>query len=59
MILESSYKLADNSVPSRRRERFQNTIDEYYNLISEFPETKYLKDAERMYNNSVKSIENK
>jgi outer membrane protein assembly factor BamD len=59
MILDSSYKLADNSIPSRRRERFQNTIDEYYNLISEFPETKYLKEAERMYNNSVKTVENK
>lgn len=59
MILESSFLLADNSVPSRRRERFQNAIDEYYNLVSEFPETKYLKEAERMYKLSMKSIETK
>ncbi len=59
MILDSSYKLADNSVPEKRRERFQNTLDEYYNLIGEYPETKYKRDAERIYANTIKVVENK
>jgi len=54
MILQASYLLADNSVPEKRRERFQNTVDEYYNLIGEYPETKYLKEAQKIYNNSIK-----
>lgn len=58
MILESSYSLADNSVPEKRRERFQNTLDEYYNLLGEFPETRYKREAERIYANSIKVIEN-
>lgn len=59
MILDASYNLADNSVPEKRRERFQNTLDEYYNLLGEYPETKFKRDAERIYANSIKVVENK
>lgn len=59
MILESSFNLADNSVPEKRRERFQATLDEYYNLMGEFPETKYKREAERIYASSIKVVENK
>lgn len=58
LLLHASYLLAENSVPNKRRERFQNTIDEYFTLIGEFPKTKYLKDAERIYSNAVKVIGN-
>lgn len=58
MILQASYLLADNSVPEKRRERFQNTVDEYFTLIGEFPDSKYKKDAEQIYNHSIKSIGN-
>jgi outer membrane protein assembly factor BamD len=54
MVLQASYLLAENSVPSKRRERFQNTIDDYFSLIGEYPKTKYLKDAEKIYSNSIK-----
>ncbi len=57
LILVSSYKLADNSVLEKRRERFQHTLDEYYNLMSEFPDSKYKRDAERIYANSMNIIE--
>jgi len=49
LLLRSSYLLAENSVPARRRERFQSTMDEYYSFIGEFPESKYARDAQRMY----------
>ncbi|HPF94048.1 MAG TPA: outer membrane protein assembly factor BamD, partial [Tenuifilaceae bacterium] len=57
MILSASFSLAENSVPEKRRERFQNTLDEYYNLMSEYPETKYKREAERIYANSVNVVE--
>jgi outer membrane protein assembly factor BamD len=49
LILKSSYLLADNSVYSKRKERFQDTVDEYYTFISEFPESEYVKEAQKMY----------
>jgi outer membrane protein assembly factor BamD len=49
-LLTSSYLLAENSVPSKMKERFQSTVDEYYSFIGEFPESEHAKDAQRMYN---------
>lgn len=52
MILDASYLLADNSVPEKRKERFQATLDEYYSFISEFPQSKYNKNIEKIYSNT-------
>ena len=57
LILRSSYLLADNSIPSLQRERFQATIDEYYSFIGEFPEGEHTREANRMYEASNKFIE--
>ena len=59
MILSASYNLAANSVIEKRRERFQNTLDEYYNLMSEYPETKYKREAEKIYASSITVVEKK
>jgi outer membrane protein assembly factor BamD len=40
MLVKSSYMLADNSVESKKKDRFQDTIDEYYSFAAEFPESK-------------------
>lgn len=49
LILKSSYLLADNSIQSKRKQRFQDTIDEYFTFISEFPESNYQKEAKKIY----------
>ena len=49
MLVKSSYMLADNSVLSKKKERFQDTIDEYYSFAAEFPDSKYIKEAKRYY----------
>jgi outer membrane protein assembly factor BamD len=58
LILKSSYLLADNSVASKRRERFQATIDEYYSFVGEFPQSEYSKEAKRMYDLCMKLLGN-
>ncbi len=57
LILKSSYLLADNSIESKRIERFQSTVDEYLSFTSEFPESDNLREAEKMYNGSKKILE--
>ena len=49
MILNSHYLLADNSVPQKKKERFQDTLDEYYSFIGEFPESRYNKEVEKLH----------
>ena len=58
LILKSSFLLADGSIPSLQRERYQATIDEYYSFIGEFPEGSHSKEAERMYEASNKFLDN-
>jgi outer membrane protein assembly factor BamD len=49
LLLRSSFLLAENSVPAKKKERFQSTMDDYYSFIGEFPKSQYAKDAQRMY----------
>ncbi len=53
-LLDSNYKLSVNSIPDKQKDRFQVTIDEYYSFISEFPHSPYKKDAEHIYEVSMK-----
>lgn len=57
LVLRSSYLLADNSVASKKQERLQSTVDEYLSFKSEFPESKYDKEAEKMYREAQESLE--
>ena len=58
LILRAKYKMAHNSVKEKMLERYRSTIDEYYAFKTEFPESKYLKDAEKFYNEATKFVEN-
>jgi outer membrane protein assembly factor BamD len=52
LVLDANYLLADNSVPEKRKERFQSTLDEYYSFIGEFPASKYNNKVEKIYKNT-------
>jgi len=45
----SYYKYADSSLPARQRERFVNVIDEYYNFISEYPESLHRPELDKLF----------
>ena len=45
----SAYKYAYNSVPDKQRERYLVFVDDYFNLVSEFPESHYSKEVESLY----------
>ncbi|MBQ7663609.1 MAG: outer membrane protein assembly factor BamD [Bacteroidaceae bacterium] len=54
LILKSKFELAQQSVESKKKERYLNAVDEYYNFKTEFPESKRLKEAQSLYNKAVK-----
>jgi outer membrane protein assembly factor BamD len=56
LLLRSSFLLAENSIPARRLERYQSTVDEYYSFLAEFPESKYNREAQRIYQRSDRFI---
>ncbi len=48
LILQSKYQLVKLSVADRRQERAEDAIDECYNFLVEYPETKHRKAVEKM-----------
>jgi outer membrane protein assembly factor BamD len=45
----ASYKYAYNSIEEKQKERFLDFIDDYYNFISEYPESKYRKELDGLF----------
>lgn len=52
LILRAKYELAVYSVEERKQERYREAVDEYYAFKNEFPESRYLKEAERIFSKS-------
>lgn len=44
----SAYRLAENSVASKQLDRYLNMLDHYYTFLAEYPESKRVKELERM-----------
>lgn len=57
LILKSNYFLAINSIKEKKLERFNNTIEAYYNFVDSFKESKHLKEAESFYNKAVEELD--
>jgi len=57
--LKASFLLAKNSIRSKQQERYQDTVDEYYTFIDEFPQSQFAREAERIYNESTEFLANK
>jgi outer membrane protein assembly factor BamD len=58
-IVSANFKYASLSVAAKQRERFLTLIDEYYNFISEFPESKYRKEVDQMFTKAQDYTKNK
>ncbi|MBR2866321.1 MAG: outer membrane protein assembly factor BamD [Alistipes sp.] len=44
----SAYKLAENSVEEKQLDRYIAVLDHYYSFLDQYPESKHLKEVERM-----------
>ncbi|MEQ9592868.1 MAG: outer membrane protein assembly factor BamD [Cyclobacteriaceae bacterium] len=51
--VQSQFNLASQSLPSLQLERFGTVIDFYKYLVDNYPQSKYLKDAEKYYTESL------
>lgn len=49
LILRSKFALAQLSIEQKKEERYHNAIDEYYGFVTEFPESKYMKEAKDLF----------
>ena len=58
LILDSYYQYALQSTDRRKIERFNDATTAFHTFASRFPNSSYLSDAEYIYEQCVKSVEN-
>ena len=56
IILQSKYQQAINSFEDKKEERCRDTIDEYYNYVTEFPSSKHRQQANKILKDMRKII---
>jgi outer membrane protein assembly factor BamD len=56
LLLKSNFLLAENSIVQKQMERYQATVDEYYSFVGEFPESKFRREADRIYDAALGKI---
>lgn len=56
LILRARFSMAKESVQEKMIDRYRDTVDEYYAFTNEFPESKYAKEAEKIYRDAQKAL---
>lgn len=59
LILRCKYRMAVESVHDKMTDRYRDAVDEYYSFTNEFPDSKYTKEAEKIFSSSTKYLEHK
>jgi outer membrane protein assembly factor BamD len=52
----AEYRLARQSIQNRQKERYATVVEFYKNLVDNYPESEYLKDAEKLYSESLDQL---
>jgi outer membrane protein assembly factor BamD len=57
LLIQASYKYAKESIPSKQKERYYDCIEHYEEFIDTFPGSKYLKEIQNYYSDSITQVE--
>ena len=55
-VVKSNYKLAKNSVNSKKVERFEETMKSYTKFVDNFPQSKKISELESIYKNAIREL---
>ena len=58
-IIKAKYDMANQSVEEKKDLRYRDVIDDYYAYINEFPEGRYHKQVQKIFESSKKEMKNK
>jgi len=57
LITKANQLIAENSIESKQKERYESTIEAYNDLMEFYPASKYSKEAKRIYESASKKLE--
>lgn len=56
LSFRSAYQYASNSIETKKPERYRSAVEEYLKLVDNFPQSKYLRAAETLYQDILKEL---
>ncbi len=56
LVVKSSFLLASNSITSKKGERFESTIEEYYAFVNAYPGSEKTKEVQKIFEGSKKYL---
>lgn len=56
LVILAEYRLAGQSLQSRQSERYKAVVDHYLEFLDRYPESEFLKDAEKLYAESLEKV---
>ena len=56
LVLKAKYQMSLESIEEKKAERLRSAADEFYAFKNDFPESKYLKEAERIMREVTRKI---
>lgn len=55
-LLKAKFLLGENSIEEKKRERLNSALDEYFTFTDEFPDSKFRKEADRIFASTKKMM---
>jgi outer membrane protein assembly factor BamD len=56
LVILSEYRHAQQSIPSKQPERYRTVVEHYKEYLDRYPNSKFLKDAEKVYAESLEKL---
>jgi outer membrane protein assembly factor BamD len=56
LVVDSEYKLAQQSIPSKQAERYKTVVDHYKEFLDKYPDSKFLREAEKLFADSIEKV---
>ena len=56
LIVRNNFQLSEEKKSKEKLPSLEQTVKTYYNFVDQFPQSKFMKEAERIYNNSNELI---
>lgn len=56
LSIETSFKIADNSIRSKKKERFDKMYELYSEFQNKYPESEYMEEATEYYDRSIEEL---
>ncbi len=59
LVIDSEFNIAEKSLKSKQEERYRTVIEHYQEFLDKYPESKFLRDAEKLYAASLDKVNSK